>query len=259
MHSTRCSSTSIGPSDAANEALSRASDGALPVQIVESLGVIGHELRNALSCITSATAVMQTPPPASEKERRRLAIIDRAARRMARIVSTTLEYARVASGAVAVHAQSMDLRAVCEEIIEETLATHSVAIRLAPGDAEWGCWDPVAIAQVLSNLLLNAAVHGVANEPIDVEIRSASLFVAVTVTNRGPAIPRESLAAIFEPFRRGPSAGRTARGLGLGLYVVHRLVAAHSGTVTVESSAERGTSFTMELPRRALIPREGTT
>src|SRR5205823_5265707 len=142
-------------------------------------------------------------------------------------------------------------------VIEEALAAYPVAICLRSSGSPWGWWDPVAIAQVLSNIIRNAVVHGAADEPISVDVRGTSLFISVTVTNRGPSIPPELLPSLFEPFRRGPSGGQRSReGLGLGLHVARRLVEAHRGTIRVESSTERGTSFVIELPRWDFVERK---
>ena len=72
-------------------------------------------------------------------------------------------------------------------------------------------------------------------------------------SNAGPPIPREVLPHIFEPGRRGPPGrGRKeSSGLGLGLYIVQQIVLAHGGEISVRSSAEEGTTFTVSLPRRS--------
>ena len=244
-------SPSMGRASVREGATSASEDADLPVRFAESLGVMGHELRNALSCITNATAVMRARPSASEDERRWLAMIERATRRMGAIVSTSLECVRVGRQAVVVNAELMDLRGLCEEVIEEARAAHGATIQLRPGESAWGCWDRVAIAQVLSNLLRNAAVHGGTDDPIAVEITASPQIASVSVTNQGATIPRELLPSLFEPFHRGSSSGPApAQGLGLGLFVVQRLVKAHQGAIAVHSSVERGTSFTVELPRR---------
>jgi signal transduction histidine kinase len=243
------------PNESCDEAPAKP-DEELPFRFVESLGLLGHELRNALSCIICSTELMQAWRPVTDRERARLAMIDRAARRMGHIVSNTLEYAQILRGALVIHPQQMDLRSACEDVIEEALAVYAVTIELNGGDSEWGCWDPVAIAQVLSNLLRNAIVHGTVDQPIAVALTSTELFVSVTVTNQGPTVRPEFFRSIFEPFGRGEVPGeRARRGVGLGLYVARRLVEAHRGTITLESSVERGTSFTVNLPRRVPVQR----
>jgi sigma-B regulation protein RsbU (phosphoserine phosphatase) len=75
--------------------------------------------------------------------------------------------------------------------------------------------------------------------------------VAFSVHNAGAPIPDEVRPHLFRPFRGGPRSRAQARqGLGLGLYIVHEIVAAHGGSVTFESSAKGGTTFTVRLPRK---------
>ena len=123
--------------------------------------------------------------------------------------------------------------------------------------AQWGFWDPVALAQVLSNIIRNAVVHGDPDAPISVALRGTPLVVSVTVTNTGPAIPPEILPSIFEPFRRGAGTGqRFPSGPWTGVVPGPQTRRSPIGAPSpVESSAERGTSFTVDLPR-GLVGRE---
>ena len=84
------------------------------------------------------------------------------------------------------------------------------------------------------------------------DVRDSEALLAVT--NRGPAIPADRAASLFQPFTHGdarPADGNRPRGLGLGLYIVKQIVTAHGGTITFESSAALGTTFIVRLPRRA--------
>jgi phosphoserine phosphatase RsbU/P len=250
MRSPKLSSKSVGSPAGTERAKAGKADEDLPLRFVESLGLLGHELRNPLHCILTATAMTQRWGAVSDENRRLLAIIDRAARRMRHIVATTLDCAQAASRPLVVAPQRIDLRAICQEVIEEALAAHPVVIRLEASEAQWGWWDPVGVAQVLTNLIGNAIVHGACDQPITVNMTGSSSAVRVTVANKGPVIPPEMLSSIFEPWRRGSGTARWGeQSLGLGLHVVRRLVEAHRGTVTVASSAEDGTSFVVQLPR----------
>jgi signal transduction histidine kinase len=83
-------------------------------------------------------------------------------------------------------------------------------------------------------------------------VRDSEALLAVT--NRGPVIPPDRAASLFQPFTHGGASHRDGdrpRGLGLGLYIVQQIVTAHGGTVTVESSAALGTTFIVRLPRLA--------
>ena len=113
--------------------------------------------------------------------------------------------------------------------------------------------DPVRIEQVLSNLVGNALIHGAADTPIEVFVDVRDSEALLAVTNRGPVIPAERAASLFQPFIQGGAGYHDVdrpRGLGLGLYIVRQIVVAHGGTVTVESSVALGTTFIVRLPRR---------
>ena len=116
--------------------------------------------------------------------------------------------------------------------------------------------DPVRIGQVLSNLVSNALAHGFSHTPVRVAIDVRDQEALFAVENQGPVIPPERVASLFEPFTQGSGAQARGRGmerrqgLGLGLYIVRIIAAAHGGTVTVESSADAGTTFLVRLPRR---------
>jgi signal transduction histidine kinase len=151
-------------------------------------------------------------------------------------------------GGIPLRRSVVDLRALCTDVIEEAQTAHGRPIDVSvTGDAR-GHWDADRLAQVLSNLVGNAMQHSPPDAPVHVDVRDEPEFTVLEVTNQGPPIPAEQLAHIFEPFRRGE--GRKSVGLGLGLYIVERIVHAHGGTITVRSTREDGTTFSMRMPRR---------
>jgi signal transduction histidine kinase len=108
------------------------------------------------------------------------------------------------------------------------------------------------MAQMTSNLVDNALRHGDPRAPVRVSSLGEGAVVSVKVRNEGAPIPAALIPTLFDPFHRGPSTDRPRHGLGLGLYIVQQLAQAHHGTVSVESSAEGGTTFTVSLPRDLL-------
>jgi signal transduction histidine kinase len=94
----------------------------------------------------------------------------------------------------------------------------------------------------------NALEHGEPRSPVSLSVDGSGEAVVVKVRNDGPPIPSELRPRLFEAFSRGDTS---PHGLGLGLFIVKQIAVAHEGTIDVESSAERGTVFTLVLPRAA--------
>jgi signal transduction histidine kinase len=112
-----------------------------------------------------------------------------------------------------------------------------------------GEWDRGRIEQVVVNLLSNAVKYG-EGKPIDVTIEARGPQVVLIVADRGIGIAPADVARIFDPFERAAPVRHFA-GLGLGLYVAQRIVAAHDGTIAVTSEPGRGARFEVTLPRQA--------
>jgi signal transduction histidine kinase len=114
--------------------------------------------------------------------------------------------------------------------------------------------DAARLHQALSNLLSNAVQHGDRKAPVTLCARGEADAVVLQVSNAGEPIPPDALQLIFEPLVQATSANtlpheRQMASLGLGLFIVREIVLGHGGSVTVESSAEAGTVFTVRLPR----------
>ena len=100
----------------------------------------------------------------------------------------------------------------------------------------------------MSNLVGNAVEHGLAEQPITMAVDGRGEALRVTLRNGG-VIDAELLPKLFAPFK-GPRKGTSSTGLGLGLYISEQIIRAHGGTIEVRSTAEDGTTFSIELPRR---------
>jgi signal transduction histidine kinase len=214
--------------------------------------MLGHDLRTPLSAILSAAAVLRRRAR-SDEEAKLPDIILRSSRRMARLIQDMLDMSQSRmGGGVRIVRDEIDLSdLVANAIAEVEGASPSGRFDAQAFGDTTGFWDGERLAQVVSNLLSNAIKHGAPFEPVRIRIdgRKAS-HVTVQVTNHGPPIPRELLPAIFDPFRHGhPRRDARAKGVGLGLYIAERILAAHAGTISVESSADEGTTFTVVLPR----------
>jgi signal transduction histidine kinase len=102
--------------------------------------------------------------------------------------------------------------------------------------------------QVVTNLVANAVKYG-NRRPVELEVGVRGEEAFLRVRDHGIGIAPESLRLIFERFERAPNAG-AVQGLGLGLWIARKMVAAHGGTITVESTLGVGSTFTVTLPRR---------
>jgi len=220
------------------------------------MGILGHDLRNPLSAITALARVTMQREDLPGDVRERLAQVDRAAKRSLAMVESLLDFSESRwKGALPIRPVLARPAEIAGRMIEElSVANPERVILLELRGREPFELDPVRIEQVLSNLIGNALVHGEPGEPIEVFVDVRDSEALLAVTNRGPEIPPDRAASLFQPFTSGKTAhpgGDRPRGLGLGLYIVKEIVTAHGGTVTFESSAALGTTFIVRLPRRA--------
>jgi PAS domain S-box-containing protein len=218
------------------------------------MGILGHDLRNPLTAIAFSARTLLRDETLGERPRAVAGRIAASAARMGRMIEEMLDLTRIRlGGGLPTKAVAMDLFELGRSIVGELQAAHPDAeIRLELlGDGR-GEWDPGRLGQLLSNLVTNALQHGAPATPARVTIDGRRAEeVSVAVHNEGELLRPELRADIFEPFRRGEGAPRTATGLGLGLHIVQQIARAHGGTVEAESAPGRGTTFRAELPRHA--------
>jgi signal transduction histidine kinase len=213
--------------------------------------VLGHDLRNPLNAIlTSAELVKMT------RDERQLAdIADRIAssgRRMSRMIQDMLDLARARlAGGIPVACSAVDLGTLVRRTVDE----HRVAfpdrrVEIASSGDLAGTWDGDRLAQLASNLIGNALLHGRSDHPVEVCLDGSRPDGVTFVVANGGTIDAETLPRLFDPFRGGDrSTGRS--GLGLGLYISQQIARAHGGRIQVEPPRGDRTVFRVELPRLA--------
>lgn len=215
--------------------------------------VLGHDLRSPLSAIMVGAELIIVRSKDEADVAAALRIRD-SAKRMSHLISQLIDMARVRSGHVNLSLQATDFGAACQSIINEIESTHPQRVALEVKGDPKGLWDPHRLSQVLSNLIGNAVKHGGAGEQVEVLVDgSDEAQVKCSVHNSGH-IASQLLPHIFKPFRGYDGGGERRAGLGLGLYIVHQLVAMHDGEIGVESSPEEGTTFTVILRRQTQAP-----
>jgi sigma-B regulation protein RsbU (phosphoserine phosphatase) len=217
------------------------------------LGIVGHDVRGPLSTITLSAATLLGQQGLSPAQQRSVQRIARSAERIERLVALLLDFTRAQLGlTLPLRPAPVCMASLCERVLDELQAAHPArSLQLEASGDTCGEWDPDRLMQVLGNLVSNAVRYSPGDSSITVRIHGDGDAVALQVHNRGTPIPAEARPTLFLPFRRGEKAGAVAsEGLGLGLYIVREVVKAHEGSITVDSTEEHGTTFTVLLPRR---------
>ena len=210
------------------------------------MGIASHDLKNPLSAVRMGAQLLAKSEHLSERERRVVAHITASAERMTRLISQLLDLTRVRlGGGLLLDRKEIELSSLIHALVEETRlgAGRMIEEHLEPVTVHA---DPDRFAQVVSNLLSNAAKHGEASSPIIVRLREVEGRAEFCVENRGEPISPAMLDTLFEPFVQGPGA-ETRDGIGLGLFISREVMHAHGGTLTATSTLEGVTRFVAHL------------
>ena len=218
----------------------------------QSLGILGHDLRNPLGAIVMGATMLVSSEELSDRSVRIAARMLSSANRMNRMIADLLDLTRTRFGdAIPIVRSTVDLEPLCRQVIAELEGLRPAGtLTFKPKGDLSGEWDADRISQVRSNLVGNAIQHGGATEPIELVVEGSRDEVQVDVHNGGPPISKSALATMFDPMIRH-DRDTTHPGLGLGLYIASQVVIAHGGTLEVTSTKAAGTTFTAHLPRRA--------
>jgi signal transduction histidine kinase len=170
---------------------------------------------------------------------------------MTTMVGDLLEFARTQLGSVLpVNRHLADIKEICLSALGDAKAAHpGCTFELSASGELLDDFDAPRIQQVFSNLLSNAAQYCTKGCPVTICASGEKDAITVEVTNIGPVIPADSLKNIFNPWVRLHRQDGSPTSLGLGLFIAREITAAHGGTITVESTTNSGTVFTVRFPR----------
>jgi signal transduction histidine kinase len=218
------------------------------------IAILGHDLRNPLHAVFAGGELLErrlTDPA----QRMIASRIKTHARRMSSLINDVLDFARGRlGGGIGLALADVDnitdgLTSVIEELQvaqpDCRILSHIDVSRSVPCDLG-------RLQQVASNLLGNALMHGRPGSPIKITASTDEHDLVLEVWNAGLPIPPESIGKIFEPFWRN-SVSPNRNGLGLGLHICSQIVRAHHGQISVTSTEEQGTSFTVRLPLSTVV------
>jgi signal transduction histidine kinase len=219
----------------------------------EFLAMLGHELRNPLSAISSAASLIGLPGVSLDGVQRAKKIIQRQSQHLGRIVDDLLDLSRAMSGKILLNRAPLDLAALVAQTLETYRATgRGTDYELVQDlDAGWIDGDSTRLEQITSNLIDNALKYTPAGGRIEVRTWTENDDVVLSVRDTGVGIAADLLPHVFDVFVQGTSTlDRSQGGLGIGLSLVRRMAELHGGAIEAESKGPGGGStFTLRLPR----------
>ncbi|MEW6369732.1 MAG: response regulator [Pseudomonadota bacterium] len=233
------------------EALLRAAD----ANKNQFLATLAHELRNPLSPIRNAAALLGvTGANAAERQNRAREVILRQVDHLAHLVDDLLDVARISEGKIVLRREEVNLGAVIAQAIETAgpliaAREHHLEVQ-QPERQIWVAGDPVRLAQSMGNLLHNAAKFTPKGGRIRLVVTLDGQTVRIDVIDNGIGIAEDNLPRIFGMFAQAAvPPDRAPEGLGIGLSLVSRLLEMHGGQLRAESPGiGMGSTFTVELP-----------
>lgn len=220
----------------------------------EFLAMLGHELRNPLAAIRTATDLLGLATLGDSRIERAHGVLERQSAAMSRLVDGLLDVSRIARGKIELRRETLDMRSVVGDVLHDrasqierrglTLTTD------LPSQPAWVHGDPVRLTQVFDNLIGNAIKFTRAPGSVHVSLEVESGHAIVRVRDTGIGIRPDVLPQLFEPFHQETQdIARTAGGLGLGLAVARGLVELHGGTIQARNAGpEAGAEFEVRLP-----------
>lgn len=220
----------------------------------EFLAVLSHELRNPLTPIRNSLFILDHAAPGSEQAERAKSVLLRQTEHLSKLVEELLEMTRISRGKVEIQRETLDVRNVVRLACDDHrtwFEHHQIELRFDdPARPAWTNADPHRLAQVLGNLLQNAAKFTPPGGRVVVSLSVANPDVEIRVRDTGIGLEARDLERVFEPFVQVENTlARTHGGLGLGLALVKGVVAMHSGRVWAMSDGlGHGCEIIVALP-----------
>lgn len=219
------------------------------------LATLSHELRNPLAPIRNAAQLLSRPTLSTDQLAWARQVIQRQVKHMAWLLDDLLDVARITQGKLELKRDRVTLTSIVDAAVEAVrplLDAKQHRLTLTLPDADPVLWvDPLRLAQVMSNLLNNAAKYTDAGGEVALVAQVDAMELSLSVTDNGIGIPETMLTRIFTMFSQvDGNAGRSEGGLGIGLALVKGLVELHGGTIRARSAgAGQGSTFEAKLPR----------
>jgi len=222
----------------------------------EFLATLAHELRNPLAPLRHGLDILRKNPDSADAAEIR-EMMDRQLVHLVRLIDDLLDVSRVSQGKIELRKERIQVADVVRSALESSQpliesARHSLTVDV-PHDPIWLDADLTRLAQVVGNLLNNAAKYTPEGGRIGLSVRTHGNDVVIAVSDNGLGIPADMQSKVFQLFAQVENhAGRAKGGLGIGLALVKQLVAMHNGSVEAESAGTgQGSVFTVRIPLAA--------
>lgn len=221
----------------------------------EFLSIASHELKTPLTSLTLLNNMMKRntanypESPESKNTMRLLEAENKQLVRINRLIDDMLDMTRIKAEKLTIHKEDFELNGFVSDVLERfkpQLESVGSDLNSSLSSAITVHADIHRIEQVLVNLLTNAMKYG-SGKPVKVEVYNYPTRIKVMVTDRGPGIKHDDIDRIFLRFERAVS-NNDVTGLGLGLYISRQIMEQHEGSLTVQSTRGKGSTFIMELP-----------
>ena len=219
----------------------------------EFLATLAHELRNPLAPLRHGLDILRSNPDSKAASNIR-DMMDRQLTHPVRLVDDLLDVSRISQGKIELRKEQVNIQDIVESAVEASRplieeGEHLLEVEL-PTRQLWVDGDHTRLSQVISNLLNNAAKYTPRGGKIELSIEDTGDDVNIKVHDNGLGIPAEMLSSVFQLFIQvGDHREQSQGGLGIGLALVHQLVALHGGTVDAKSAGVgKGSLFTIRLP-----------
>ncbi|GHO62738.1 hypothetical protein KSC_016300 [Ktedonobacter sp. SOSP1-52] len=218
------------------------------------ISMASHELRNPLAALKMQIQLVQKRLERQSHHEAATALtrVEGPVKQLERLIEELLDVSKIQAGRLEYVRETVDLDAMLHEVAEtmqQLSTTHAIVVRGAAPRSLLG--DKDRLGQVFTNLISNAIKYSPGAETVEIDLSTSEETVTVRVRDHGLGIPREQRDKIFERFYRASGPRQKAiPGLGMGLYIVAEIVKRHEGTITVDSTVGKGSTFTVSLPKK---------
>ncbi|GHO62763.1 hypothetical protein KSC_016550 [Ktedonobacter sp. SOSP1-52] len=218
------------------------------------ISMASHELRNPLAALKMQTQLVRKRLEKQSQHEAATALsrVEGPVKQLERLIGELLDVSKIQAGRLEYLQETVDLDALLHEVadtMQQIHTTHTIVVRGAAPRSLVG--DRDRLGQIFTNLISNAIKYSPGSETVEMDLSTSEETVTVRVRDHGLGIPREQRDKIFERFYRATGPRQKAiPGLGMGLYIVQEIVKRHGGTITVDSTVGKGSTFTVTLPRK---------